>query len=162
VTEEEIAGAMNGVRSELTERRELNGAQTAIRVDSPAAHPSSAVKVDCKARLHICHAACCKLHFALSVAEIESGKAKWDLGRPYFIRHDSHGCCTHLSPESGKCGIYRDRPEVCKAYSCATDGRIWKNFERMELNEEWIAANLSAAAEPRLLAAFMHDTERRK
>ncbi len=160
VTTEEITGAITNVRRELTERDELNGPRTMVRVDQSGSDPKATVKVDCQARMHVCHAVCCKLNFALSVPEVESGKIKWDLGRPYFIRHDSHGCCTHLDPQSGGCRIYADRPGVCRGYSCASDPRIWKDFDKMELNTEWIEANLSVTEEPRLVRALMHDPER--
>src|SRR5262245_49702201 len=32
-----------------------------------------AVKIDCESRLHLCHAACCKLRFALSKQDVEEG-----------------------------------------------------------------------------------------
>jgi Fe-S-cluster containining protein len=156
VTEAEIMDAISKVRSELVQRNELNGARIMVRSDGSEAERSAPVKVDCASRLHICHAACCKLDFALSIPEVESGTVKWDLGRPYFIRHDSHGSCVHLDSESGGCRIYKDRPGVCKGYSCATDSRIWKDFEKMELNQEWINANLSQAAEPHVVVALMH------
>ena len=50
--------------------------------------------------------------------------------------------------------MYDERPRPCRRYSCATDDRIWKDFERMELNTEWIDANLTFA-EPRLLHAML-------
>ena len=37
----------------------------------------------------------------------------------------------------------QDHPFVCRKYSCANDARIWSNFEKMELNQEWIENNLS-------------------
>ncbi|MCA1706298.1 MAG: YkgJ family cysteine cluster protein [Actinobacteria bacterium] len=98
--------------------------------------------VDCAARMHICHAVCCKLNFALTPPEVESGTTKWDLGFPYMIRHESNGYCTHNDTVTGRCGIYADRPGVCRRYSCANDTRIWKDFENMELNEEYIRENL--------------------
>lgn len=98
--------------------------------------------VDCDARMHICHAVCCKLNFALTPVEVESGTTKWDLGFPYMIRHESNGYCTHNDTATGRCGIYADRPGVCRRYNCTNDTRIWKDFENMELNEEWIRENL--------------------
>ena len=32
---------------------------------------------------------------------------------------------------------------MCRRYSCAGDTRIWKDFEAMELNEEWIREHLA-------------------
>jgi Fe-S-cluster containining protein len=107
----------------------------------PAEHEEPA-PVDCAARMHICHAVCCKLNFALTPAEVEGGATKWDLGFPYMIRHESNGYCTHNDTVTGRCAIYADRPGVCRRYDCTGDTRIWKDFENMELNEDWIRENL--------------------
>jgi Fe-S-cluster containining protein len=160
VSEGEITNAMSKVHSELKQRSELNGARAMVRSDGLDAKLSATVKVDCGARLHICHAVCCKLDFALSIPEVESGTVKWDLGRPYFIRRESDGCCTHLNSASATCRIYGDRPGVCKGYTCAGDARIWKDFDKMVLNQEWIDANLSHTTEPHVAAALMHDRDR--
>jgi len=160
VTETEIVAAVSNVRSELVQRNELNGAHIMVRSDGPDAEHSAPAKVDCAARLHICHAVCCKLDFALSIPEVESGTVKWDLGRPYFIRHNSDGACVHLDSESGGCRIYKDRPGVCRGYSCVNDPRIWTDFDKMELNQEWIDANVSKSAEPFVVTGLMHDRDR--
>jgi len=102
------------------------------------------VEVNCAERMHICHAVCCKLSFALTAGEVESGKVRWDLGFPYFIRHGTNSYCTHNDTATGRCTVYADRPGVCRRYSCANDPRIWKDFDNMVLNEEWIRGNLSA------------------
>jgi Fe-S-cluster containining protein len=101
------------------------------------------VEVNCAERMHICHAVCCKLSFALTPGEVESGKVAWDMGFPYFIRHGTNSYCTHNDTATGRCTVYADRPGVCRRYSCANDPRIWTDFEGMVLNEEWIRANLS-------------------
>lgn len=98
--------------------------------------------VNCAERLHVCQAVCCKLSFALTGPEVDAGKVRWDLGFPYHIRHDVHGMCVHHDANGGGCTVYADRPGVCRRYSCKNDGRIWKDFEAMELNHEWLDANL--------------------
>ncbi|HEU5003805.1 MAG TPA: YkgJ family cysteine cluster protein [Actinomycetota bacterium] len=98
--------------------------------------------VNCAERLHICQAVCCRLTFALTGPEVDAGKVRWDLGFPYHIRHDDHGTCVHNDPDGGGCTVYADRPGVCRRYSCAHDARIWTDFAAMELNHEWIEANL--------------------
>ena len=45
-------------------------------------------------------------------------------------------------------------PPVCRRYTCRNDGRIWKDFDRMELNGEWISENL-AYEKPRPTAVFL-------
>lgn len=111
-----------------------------LRVDAEG--DQEFVPVNCEERMHICHAVCCKLVFALSAQEIESGKVRWDLGRPYTIRQEKDCYCSHINPESKKCSVYQQRPSPCKRYSCAADKRIWKDFEKMELNQEWIEENI--------------------
>lgn len=88
------------------------------------------VTIDCENRRHLCHAACCRLRFALSIQDLEEGKVRWDLGHPYMIRHSPDGYCHHLDRESGHCGVYANRPLTCRSYDCRHDERIWENFEK--------------------------------
>jgi hypothetical protein len=148
-----LGEAIAAAADELQARGEDLGPGTRIRVDDPAQEPPTA-RVDCEARLPLCHAACCRLNFALSVPEIEAGHARWDLGQPYFIRKQADGRCTHLSPSG--CGIYAQRPAVCRRYDCSHDARIWTDFEGRVLNTAWIEAHLGPAAPPRAEAVRMH------
>jgi hypothetical protein len=107
----------------------------ALRVDEPGEEP----QIDCASRLPVCKAVCCRLHWALNVEEIEAGVIKWELGRPYFNRHNADGYCHQWD---GGCQIYEQRPNPCRMYSCEHDERIWKDFDAMELNDEWIAEYL--------------------
>ena len=97
---------------------------------------ASQVRIDCENRWHLCHAACCRLQFALSVQDVEEGKVMWDLGRPYMIRQDADGCCHHLQRNTYRCGIYENRPLVCRAYDCRNDKRIWADFEKKVVSPE--------------------------
>ena len=115
-----------------------------------SARPKPAQEVNCAERMHVCHAVCCKLHFALTAGEVDAGKVRFDLGFPYMIRHDSDGYCTHNDRTTGFCGVYGDRPGVCRRYSCANDERIWKDFDKMELNHEWLDANVAETPRIRL------------
>jgi Fe-S-cluster containining protein len=153
VGEKEVADAAKGVRDALHERGEATGAGLILRVDSED-DKDAYTPVDCAARMHVCHAVCCKLHFALSAGEIEGGKVKWDLGQPYHIRQEADGTCTHNDLATGNCGVYADRPSICRTYSCANDDRIWTDFDNMVLNQEWIDENLGKVA-PRLRATAM-------
>lgn len=155
-SESELLSAMHKVRSELSERDELDWQRAMIRNDATD-KKKPIVKIDCQARLHLCKSACCKLDFALNIPELEEAEIKWDLGRPYFIRHDSNGYCSHLDCTSGDCGVYEKRPNVCRGFSCAKDERIWTDFDNMQPNHEWIDANLSGVTEPMLTDVFMHD-----
>ncbi len=153
VSSDELSAAAARIREEKAGRGEVPGPGVAVTVEAEDAARET-LHVDCEARWPVCHGICCKLDFALTVAEIESAKIRWDLGRPYFIRHEAGGRCSHSDPETGRCRIYPDRPGICRTYSCAADGRICKNFERMELNTEWLEENLSDSA-PRLVHALM-------
>lgn len=137
---EELQKAVEDVRKEMIEKGELSNPGIALRVDGE--EEEAFIPVNCDERLHICKAVCCQLEFALSAPEVESGKVKWDLGRPYHIRRGTNCYCAHLDQSNKKCTVYNHRPSVCKKYSCANDKRIWKDFEKMELNEEWIKENI--------------------
>jgi hypothetical protein len=123
----------------------------ALRVNEEGEEP----QIDCASRIHVCKAVCCRLHWALSVEEIEDGRVKWELGRPYFNRHNDEGYCHQW--DDG-CNIYEDRPNPCRMYSCEHDDRIWKDFEAMELNDEWIAEYLDKKRGP--VELFMDAMER--
>ncbi|MDH3974168.1 MAG: YkgJ family cysteine cluster protein [Deltaproteobacteria bacterium] len=130
------------VRDETLQKKEHFHACIAISEDNNGEASHDFDPVNCEERLGICKGICCKLNFALSIDEIESGKIKWDLGQPYFIRQNTNGYCYHLDLEKHCCSIYADRPKVCFKYSCANDKRIWKDFEKMEFNYEWVEENL--------------------
>jgi Fe-S-cluster containining protein len=53
-----------------------------------------------------------------------------------MIRHDSDGYCHHLERQTTCCGIYAQRPIVCRAYDCRNDKRIWADFERKIVSPE--------------------------
>ena len=153
-TPDDIYEAAKKARSEMDAKGETVGPGVALRVDGE--HASAGfVQINCAERIHLCKAACCKLNFALSVEEVESGEVKWDLGQPYYIRQEASGYCTHYDTAKACCAVYDDRPAVCRGYSCANDGRIWKDFEKMEINEEWLDENLSGGSKPRLARAQM-------
>ncbi|HZE70839.1 MAG TPA: YkgJ family cysteine cluster protein [Pyrinomonadaceae bacterium] len=154
VSSAELGEAIQNVREQLVGKD--NGIGVALRVEIEDATERPPTKVNCAARMHICKAVCCKLDFALNTSEIEDGNIKWDLGRPYFIRHESDGHCTHLDRQTGCCNEYANRPGVCRGYSCANDKRIWNDFDKMELNEKWISENLFATR-PRALKVLMNN-----
>lgn len=129
------------VKNEAIDKKENAKLGVAIRVDAED-EATQFIPVNCEERLPICKAVCCKLSFALSIKEIEEGEIKWELGKPYHIRHQSNGYCCHLKNEDNKCSIYEKHPSVCKKYSCANDKRIWVDFDKIILNNEWINQNL--------------------
>lgn len=153
VSQDELEAAADEVQTEMVARGEIPEKLVALRMDREDAAPTSTV--DCAARMHVCHAVCCKLDFALSAEEVEGGRVKWDLGRPYYVRHHQSGYCHHNHRETGACGVYQDRPGPCRAYSCENDKRIWKDFAEMELNGEWLEEHLGDEARPRLMRVLM-------
>jgi len=139
------------IRQALARQGEAASAGVVMRVDP--AQPVQEPEIDCRARLPWCKAACCSLSFPLSAQEIEDGQVKWELGRPYFARKDERCACVHLDQQQG-CTVYDHRPRVCRTYGCAGDERIWKDFDQMIPNTEWIEQHLRPAHR-RLLAVRM-------
>jgi len=159
ISSEEVRSKVETIREESIARGEAAAPGLALRVDGPEADQQAEVKVNCAERMHICHSICCKLDFPLTVEEIESGKVRWDLGRPYHIRHGEDGHCVHRNQESGFCGVYENRPGICRTYSCARDTRIWKDFEKMELNAEWLEEHLKGRDQPQMLGAVLYQIQ---
>jgi Fe-S-cluster containining protein len=155
VAETELAAAASRVAQAIEERGERAHGGVALRVDPPDDQPFT--PVNCAERIPVCKAICCRLSFPLTAEEVQSGQLKWDLGRPYFIRHNAQGACVHQESATGACGVYSKRPSLCKSYSCATDTRIWKDFDNMTLNQEWIDEHLSAER-PQLIQIRMDAT----
>jgi hypothetical protein len=137
----DVEPAVRRVEQQIAARGEESAHAVALRSDDAEAASRPDAVVDCAARMHVCHAVCCKLAVKLDAAEVESGRLKWDLGRPYYLRKEADGRCTHQDRRGGGCGVYADRPKPCRQYSCANDGRIWKDFEGMVLNDEWLATH---------------------
>jgi len=98
-------------------------------------------EIDCGSRLHLCHAACCRLPFALSQQDVQEGIVRWDLGQPYINARDTDGSCIHLQRGSCQCGVYEHRPIPCRGYDCRKDERIWLDFEQRIVNPELMNPN---------------------
>lgn len=90
--------------------------------------------IDCENRVEFCHAACCRLRFALSKQDVHEGVIKWDLGRPYLIAQGKDGYCTHLERGTCQCTVREHRPVPCRGYDCRNDKRIWADFENKIVN----------------------------
>ena len=86
-------------------------------------------KIDCASLVQYCHAACCRLPFALSRQDLQEGLIRWDLGQPYLIEHGADGYCTHLDRETFACTVRETRPVPCRGFDCRQDSRIWVDFE---------------------------------
>lgn len=140
ISRAELETASAAADHALDERAGGHPERVKLRSEATGTAPAEAV-VDCAARMHVCRAVCCKLTVVLSSSEVEAGRVRWDLGRPYVLRREADGSCTHNDRQTGFCTVYADRPAPCRQYSCANDGRIWKDFARMELNTEWLSAH---------------------
>ncbi|MFQ5881377.1 MAG: YkgJ family cysteine cluster protein [Candidatus Methylomirabilales bacterium] len=106
------------------------------------------VKIDCENRIHLCHAACCRLQFALSRQDVEDGVVRWDFARPYLIQQGKDGYCVHLERKTCHCSIYEHRPVPCRAYDCRNDKRIWLDFEKKIVNPDLEKVFQRQTAEP--------------
>jgi len=67
--------------------------------------------------------------FPLSEQDIHEGVVRWQLDRPYLNLQNSDGYCVHCTTGSRTCGVYVNRPGVCRTYDCRKDTRIWVDFE---------------------------------
>ncbi len=140
LSSDEVAAAIEQTGRDMHEAGRQATLEVVVREDAPA--PAvSADAIDCAARIPYCKASCCRLRWPMTLEEVESGPVKWDLGRPFFNRHGAHGYCHQFDAESHGCNVYEQRPQPCRQYSCADDGRIWLDFENMVPNTEWIESH---------------------
>lgn len=109
---------------------------------------SRTVEIDCEDRVALCHAACCRMNFALSRQDVEEGIVKWDLGRPYLIAQDVEGYCRHLDRATCRCAVREHRPLACRAFDCRGDQRIWIDFEKRVINPKLEELFMTGADQP--------------
>jgi hypothetical protein len=104
-----------------------------IRIEQDPRHDkynaTGITQIDCENRVHLCHAACCKLTFPLSRQDLIEGIVRWNAEQPYMIAQDADGYCTHVERDSCRCGVWANRPLTCRTYDCREDPKIWINFE---------------------------------
>ena len=130
ISVEELDERKKQVGQRLAEKFMEKGMGVALTNDEQDKYAyEGSVEIDCENRIALCRGACCRLSFALTVQDLEEGRVKWDLGRPYMIRHDEDGYCHHVERGPKRCGVYESRPVVCRAYDCRKDKRIWEDFE---------------------------------
>jgi Fe-S-cluster containining protein len=87
------------------------------------------LEIPCAELMHLCHARCCRLTFALSTKDLDEGVIRWDYGQPYLIRQRaSDGYCVHCDPDKLTCSVHAHRPRVCRVYDCRDDKRIWIDY----------------------------------
>jgi hypothetical protein len=153
ISVEELDERKRIVGQRLVEKYVENGMGVALTKEEQDKYSyQSEVEVDCENRLPLCRAACCRLRFALTAQDVDEGTVKWELGRPYLIRQDPDGYCHHLDRDRLGCGIYGNRPIVCRGYDCRQDTRIWADFEQRIVSPDLeklfqpVAANGTAEA----------------
>lgn len=130
ISVEELDERKKQVGQRLSEKFMEKGMGVALTSDEQDKYAyEGSVEIDCENRIALCRGACCRLSFALTVQDLEEGRVKWDLGRPYMIRHDEDGYCHHVERTTKRCGLYDNRPVICRAYDCRKDKRIWEDFE---------------------------------
>jgi Fe-S-cluster containining protein len=143
ISADDLLAAVDTTGREIQEAGRRAALDVAIRGDDGDRPDVPADEIDCEARIPHCKAVCCRLRWPLTVAEIENGPVKWDLGRPYFNRHNTEGYCHAIDMDSHGCTVYDQRPAPCRQFSCKGDERIWKDFDAMVINQEWIDSHLS-------------------
>jgi Fe-S-cluster containining protein len=100
-----------------------------------SAPEAKTVTSDCENRFAVCKGVCCKLWFALTVADLNQRVIDWDYAQPFVISHGDDGYCVHHDRGCYKCTIYERRPLICRVYDCRDDKRIWADYEKMILNK---------------------------
>lgn len=102
--------------------------------------PKDDVIIDCGERISVCKAVCCRLPFALTRKEVESGIIRWEFARPYLIAKGADGYCAHLDRDKITCSIHDNRPVSCRLFDCRTDKRwpVWSDFEKKTANPEFM------------------------
>jgi Fe-S-cluster containining protein len=96
----------------------------------PDKYAVASPEIDCAARLPLCRARCCTYQVVLTRQDVEEGRVKFEIDKPYFLRHEEDGYCTHLDRQSGLCAVHGQRPAACRVYDCRTDRRVWIDFEK--------------------------------
>ncbi|HEX7317664.1 MAG TPA: YkgJ family cysteine cluster protein [Pyrinomonadaceae bacterium] len=130
ISVEELDERKRQVGQRLSEKFAEKGMGVALTNDEQDKYAyEGSIEIDCENRIALCRGACCRLTFALTVQDLEEGSVKWDLGRPYMIRHDEDGYCHHIERPTKRCGLYEQRPVICRSYDCRKDTRIWEDFE---------------------------------
>ena len=141
IKEDELAASVAKVKQRLAETHWTKERGFSLNPDDRDKYQVEPAVVDCEARMHLCKGVCCHMEHPLQLADVAEGVAKWDHGRPYWLRRGEGNRCSHLGGE-GRCGIFEHRPLTCRTYSCKDDVRVWRDFEGRVPNQKGIAAIL--------------------
>lgn len=130
--EERKQGTLEQQMSEMNTHWE--GAE--VLTDQTDKYSVEPVSIDCSSRIHLCKAACCRLHFTLSPQDLEEGVVRFNVRRPFHIAQRDDGWCSHCDKSTKRCNVHENRPIVCRTYDCRQDHRIWEDFEQAIPNPE--------------------------
>lgn len=130
IASEELDQCRQTLEDHLRETSDVDNVVQLAREPDKYSIEAGGAHVDCENRLPICHAACCRLRFALSQQDIDERVMQWEVGRPYLNRQRPDGYCVHCNESTNGCEVYDHRPGVCRRYDCRDDPRIWEDFER--------------------------------
>jgi len=128
VDEAELNDRIELVAPEIEKKR--NSAWSGPQIFQPLHPDKPDIHIDCESRYGDCGGACC-VHFnvQLTLDEIHSGNFQWDVGDPYRLERGPDGHCINLDLDTLRCRVWKDRPTVCRQYSCQTDSRVWTDFD---------------------------------
>ena len=123
---------------EVNDNREVEVHKPPLQFDSKPYSISNATVYfngQCEQCRPQCGAICCRAYGFVTLTEEEARSGRYnykemtddcdcdtckkmrELGVKYTVRKNPDGACIYLDG-SRKCSIYRDRPEVCRSYSC--------------------------------------------
>lgn len=78
------------------------------------------VLIDCDAgRALGCESFCCRLIVRLAPGERDPGQP--NANKSCVDKDPTTGLCVHHDAGTGRCGIWGQRPAVCRAYECNSD-----------------------------------------
>lgn len=92
--------------------------------------------VDCAAKMPFCQGACCRLRFYLTIDEANAGIVRYDKDDPFRIEQGPLNYCVHRNASMEICGVFENRPSVCRAFDCRKDDRIWVDFDKNLVNPD--------------------------
>lgn len=137
---DEVDRARRPVEARQLDRLRDEGVTVHIAKSAPDKYEVEGPAINCADRAHLCRAACCRLRFSLSEQDVTENVVRWALHEPYLNRQRDNGWCAHNDEQTAGCSVYEQRPAVCRAYDCRTDGRIWLDFEGRVPNPDLVTA----------------------
>lgn len=107
-----------------------------VVLETPAdKYTVSSPDIDCAARMHLCHGACCKLEVLLSRQDLTEAIVESNPLAPHYMERNEDASCKYMC-EDDRCRVYPARPAMCRLYSCITDRRVWIDFEKRIINPD--------------------------